>query len=605
MAKLPEISINAVNYPCDAWEVVQQGRALSRSFTKGFIRGMSQFALDDPRRYYHCVNADPTAAPWVRVRPQLDFDIVATNADPLKPVYVFLAEDANGTDYAYILNDRYGYKVDVATGVIDETKDFGANSVCGRPVLFEGNWRIPLGDTNDAQTLTTVGIPAAADTYTAITGIKARHFAALQDKTVANFARARLHNVSLSADASSFGSEFEVGDSSLKISDLLVVAGELMPVKPDGPWSFDADGNSLPIIETVGRSLLADEYDGSDSHGHGAYAYWAGSAGLWRVLGDRATPIGAESDPAWVNAANLGVAAPFLGISNQVRWASVVAWGRWIYASILSTPFATGDVFVGYIRDDGTVLWHGSLYRAASLRTRVTITGPAGGTDGPILWIVGTGKIRGMKLGADGSPRTSLGNFSRGDASLRADFILSEDDFDLPDKEKQWRRMWAYVEGLPGDGTMTVGFYAYRDRDGGAIVGAAISSDGYTSRDLTPGSSDKAFAMQPGIRFTATGGYDPTASDPRVRSFGYEARTATIYQATIPAVPDELRGGVGVEDALQNLRRLLGASRVAIGEPDINATFNGEIVGVQEEAVPTDSGTGYKINVLIQRWDVT
>ncbi len=603
MAKLPDVSINAVNYPCDAWEVVQQGQPLSRSFTKGFPHGMGQLTYGDPQRYYHCVYADPSSAPWIRVRPQLAFDLAAANVDSSKPAYAFVAEDGNGRDYAYILNDRYAYKVDIVGNAIDETKDFGANSVCGRPVLFEGNWRIPLGDTNDAQTLTTVAIPAATDTYTAITGIKARHFAALQDKTVANFARARLHNVSLSSDASSFGSEFEVGDSSLKISDLLVVAGELMVIKPDGPWNFDADGNSLPIIETIGRSLLADEYDGSNSHGHGAYGYWGGSSGLWRILAERAMPIGPESSPIWSTVTYV-LSPPLIGYNNQIRWVSVAAWGRWIYASLLSVSVSAGDVLFGYIRDDGTVLWHGSMHRPTGTNVRVAITPPAGASAGPILWIIIDGKIQGIKLAADGSPRTAIGDNNRGSAGINASLDASEDDFDLPDKEKQLRRMWAYAEGLPGDGTATISVRA--SLDGGTMTtrGAAITTDGYTSRDLTPGSSDKFFRMLPELAMSMNGGYDPTGSDPRARSWGYEARTATIYRATIPAVPDEVRGGVGVEDTLQNLRRLLGASRVAIGEPDINATFNGEIVGVQEKAVKTDSGTGYIIEVLVQRWDV-
>lgn len=96
-------------------------------------------------------------------------------------------------------------------------------------------------------------------------------------------------------------------------------------------------------------------------------------------------------------------------------------------------------------------------------------------------------------------------------------------------------------------------------------------------------------------------------SDPRIVAYGIEARTATIYSTKLRLTAEGLRGGsMGPKGAIKHLRSLDKSVRVEIKEPESNRTFYGYVVGVHEKAVGQEgeSGFGYEVTVLIQRWDV-
>ncbi|MCH8031742.1 MAG: AI-2E family transporter, partial [Bacteroidetes bacterium] len=115
---------------------------------------------DVQNRYHQADNMDLSTYPYMRLRPRAPIDeLSVTNLDPdAFPVYSFVAADSGGVNYLYLLNGRRSFKVDIDAGAVDETKDFGANAICGRPVLWKGTWYVPLGNSVDYVRLTTIAV---------------------------------------------------------------------------------------------------------------------------------------------------------------------------------------------------------------------------------------------------------------------------------------------------------------------------------------------------------------------------------------------------------------------------------------------------------------
>ncbi|MCH8991934.1 MAG: hypothetical protein IIA44_09340, partial [Acidobacteria bacterium] len=325
-----QASINGVTYNLRDWRTVQQGQVLKQEWDQGFARGMGDYLfMGSVERYQEALNFDTTRTPQVRLPPTRT-TVTISGLDSDLPVYNFLARDSGGTEYCYVLNGQFSYKVDVSAMAVDETKDFGANSQCGRPALFEDNWYVPLGNTNNFQRLTTVAVPASSDTWDSPGSVKALAFATGSKDGTAQLARAHTtNNVDLSSNGSDWtGADFEVGDSSIGIVDMHYWQGEYAVVKQDGVWLFDTAGDSFHIEQYVARTDDPDaSNDGANSFAHGAYFYWADRTGLWRFFGQRGGPIGFDSDPRWDT--------PFTDVigtsSPNPNWYSVTAFGRWLY----------------------------------------------------------------------------------------------------------------------------------------------------------------------------------------------------------------------------------------------------------------------------------
>ena len=591
---LPDIAIDGKPYPCDTWELVEKGERLEQIWDKGFAGGMGQFLQEDEERCYGGFNFDVTSPPFLRLGLRPAATISATNLDTAQPMYAFFTESPDGTNFAYILNDRRAYKVNMSNNNLESTHDFGAGAICGRWALFETDYYVPLGASVNARKLTAVtNVGGGNDTWTDV-GAVALHFASLMKDGIAQLARAHTTNlVDLSADGSSFaGDDFEVGDTSLPIIDLLTWLGELAVIKADSVHRFDQDGNSSPVQGFVGRSG-SPTTTLSMSEVHGPYLYWMHHTGPWRVLNDRAQPLGPQSELRYVR----DTIGNVTGLENQ-NWSSASAWSRWIYVSDNTT------IHLGYIRDDGSVIWYWNITQPSGAAIFVAIT--EGGTSGaPALWAVDTDSIFRYDLEVDGSPRSIVDTGSRGLTSTTHSFATSFTDLAggrLRNKLKQLRLMWVSTVGWPA--TVAPLQLGFEDEQGNTRnVGTTIGSSGYFERTPTSGTNDTFRELAVTLSVATTAGY--TADDPLIRSFGIEAVTASIYRAVIPLISERIKGRRSMRRQLKDLRDLQNGAQVVVRDPENpSSTFNAQIVSVAEEAVPLGVGkVGYMLTVELERYD--
>ncbi|KKK84467.1 hypothetical protein LCGC14_2783040, partial [marine sediment metagenome] len=158
--------------------------------------------------------------------------------------------------------------------------------------------------------------------------------------------------------------------------------------------------------------------------------------------------------------------------------------------------------------------------------------------------------------------------------------------------------MWVYAEG-----TLTnagLGLYTHIDGTAVALLGSNITTSGFVERawpGIDVGGVDLAYRVVVRVTFVTNGSYT-TTDDPRIRQIGIEARTADIWRYTIPLTRDR-------KDKRYLLRHLKNGQRIAIRDPDENATYNGYILAVREKAEgdPNSSDFRYGIEVDVERWD--
>lgn len=586
----PTSTTTAVEYPCSSWEKVDQGKPLTRVWDKGFRDGMGLSVDDGTDRSLIPFFLDVSAPPYVRLDPGVTFISSLTGLDTSLPLYTISAKQPNGVNILYVFNGTYRYKInrDAAT-LLDVITT--ASVVYGRPALFEGSWRIARGPSVDAATLTIAndsgsGVGTSDDTLTALTSIKALHFATVQNASVAQIAKAGnnagtvTNTISLSSDFATFAGGFEVGDTSLAITDLLDWQGELLVIKADGPRRFSVEGDSLPISRFNEANLNSPTYDGANSAVHGPYGYWVSAPSLRRIWNEQITDIGFETyKKYYADAADL--------IDDSVSWNSIVTKNRWAYGGRGTRAYQ------GYIENDGTITWLSAIMVSVAT-VKVALD------DTPALWVfsaVTSTQAARLPLQADGSTRSVLGT-ARGINETTRTMTLPKLNFGTADRLKQLRRMWAILEGMS---TCTFQFQA--ERDGAAVqnVGSGITASGLTEAIPTPGTNDTFRELRPRFTLATTGS---TGSDSRVRALGIDCHTLDVYRAVIPLRPDTVKGySGGIKGLLKKLRHLQGAQRVAVKEPEVNETFTGYILSVSEKVVGAEggAGVGYDVSVLIER----
>ncbi|KKL66800.1 hypothetical protein LCGC14_2141370 [marine sediment metagenome] len=560
-----QVSINAVPYEVLSWETISTAQKLERRYDKGFIGGVGPFSeavQSRPDQLHMAINMDTSSFPYLRLVPQRKSIDATTggSVDGTNPTYWFAEQDTNGKVYVYMLNGRYAKKLSINNATLHSTKDFGANAVCGRPVLFEGDWCIPLGASVTATRLTTIAIDANVDSYTAFTGgEKALHFGIGMQEGIAQIIRGgndsaqNAVDISASASSPSFGDDFEVGDSSLPITDVITVGGRTMICKADAPWYFSIDGggNAYQITELLdqeGDISTGNQFIGSNSGAHGPYGYYMHPSGIWRILGDNAVPIDMLSEPTFSTLAWNTTTPTQVGETYFGPWRSVATYGRWLYASE-----ETAGVWYGYINNDGSVRWHGLLVSARgtsmTAKCRVGIVN-VGGT--VMLYILDSaGLLLQMELATDGSIRHGKANSHGGD-NEEGIAIAPQTDFGEPEKLKQVRMMWCYVDNMIS-ANFTINMVVFRDRALTPIkIGDSITGTGGKKEGTPPviGTSDSFYSCFPALEYS-TGAITEANEDPRISQFGIRCVTPTIYRATIPIDSRSQKGRSSVFDALK------------------------------------------------------
>ncbi len=580
----PASASAAKEYPCLSWQKVDQGRPLSIAWNKGFRKGMGQAVYQGDNE--RCLSAnwlDVSAPPYIRLFPGASAVISGlTGLDLSFPLHWIPAKQPDGTNVLYLFNGTRRFKINRDANTLTANVTI-ASVVYGRPAFFEGSWRIPRGESVACATLT---ISNGADTggtdangFTPLAATFASNFATVQDGTTAKIAKSSLNIISLSSDFASFVGAFEAGDSSLNVTDLLEWQGELLVIKADGPRRFSVAGDSIPLQRFVGANLSSGTYEGSNSHVHGPYAYWVAQSGIWRLFGEFIFPVGFESDPDYFSDST-----DF--IDDAVNWKSVVAYGRWIYAT------RGKQLWQGYIEDDGKVTWLSALVMDGLTTMRLAID------DTPALWLIGIGTAAAIKitLQADGSTRSALDVARAAAAAGTAVFVLPKADFDFADRLKQLRRLWVITEAMANS---TLSLRVQRDGAAVATVGATITTSGFFERIPTPGTDDTAREFRAQLSWAWTG-----TSDSRIRAFGMDCHTLDLYRAQIPLTKKAVRGfSGGIRGLLKQLRDLQQAQLVNVKEPELNTTFSGYVMSVSEQTVDEEGGEGigYMVDVLIER----
>lgn len=594
------IFIDNVEYPLasedGAYTTESQGQFVREEWRDGFLGGMGSFRRGAADDYLFGHNVDTTTFPYVRLHPGFtSISVASLGINANHPVYFFFDESANGGQFVYVLNGANSFKINLSDNSVEETKAFGSGT-CGRPVYFESKWFVALGASTVAQTLDTVANAGGTDTWTPLDYVS-HHFSKIIDPPDAKIVRVRTgHEIATSAtgaDLVSYGSPFEIGDSGHNITDMLEAQGELIVIRPDNLFKTDAQGNAIPLQEFVGNnpSKTNIAFVGANSTQHGPYTYWAHTSGLYRVIGQqRFINIGPEGDSRWLNR-TLDSFIPL--ITGGPGWLSVTTWGNWIYATNFRSLFA------GEIIGDGLVRWHGVIYQDSSNQIRCGIT------EGPILWVANTSQtLRRFTLNEDGSLRTSLGS-SHGtiNGTFRFWLPVVEGPREIASKNKQWRYMWADLEG-DWNGEVTLTLKAHLN---GATtptaVGSGITASGHSEQAWAVGTEDTARYIIPELSFVTTANYD-TSDDPRVTAFGVEGVTPSVYRAKLDI--RQAHKSRGVTALMKTLRNLKNGPAVTIRDPIQKAvSFTGYIVGLRESSVGDESGPGmgFEVDVLIERFD--
>lgn len=604
MANRPalRVTLDGVQYPVDEWRTIESGGLLKEEWVDGFVGGAGDYYRTRRDSYYCADGFDGSRYPFASLRPSVQSTATANLDVTNYPMYAFYA-DSGGVNYLYVVNQRYAFKYTAAGATLHSTFDFGATAVAGRPAFFEGVWYVPLGTAVNARKLTAIGVGAAADTWTDV-GVLALHFAATQKDGIAQLARAHsTNNIDLSADGTTFGDDFEVGNSSSFISDLLPWLSELAVIKPDAPYVFaPSGGSSYPVQEIISAPNVS-RYHGSNSHVYGPYLYWCPLHTLWRIHGSRADQIDPTADPRWLHA-ELDSFPP-IRQSTGGGWfrTSVAAYGKWLYFQV------SDQVWGGQISEDGRVVWHGSIFTATVAGRILRIAIAQGTTATPKLIIAEdtTDTVHFMVLSEDGAPQKhSLLNAARGDLSTTFRMVLPNLDFGEPTKQKQLRRMAVMVNGFGA--TAPLQLTVYRDRAGSSEdVGATITADGFNERRWTPGTNDLAFEVQPQFEVVTTAGYSSSGSDPRIRYFLIEAASRSVYRCVIPATVQGLNETAQtVNTVIQALRNLRNKGTFTCIEPHGLDTFTAEIIGIEEEVTQgggNADGDGIIMTLHLERWD--
>jgi hypothetical protein len=486
------IAIDDIEYPCERWLTQSGARPLRRDWVAGWTGGMGTLTDVGDDSYYIANNMDLSTAPYARLRPRYEATISLTSGGA-DPTYGFVAAGGGGTRL-YVLSGRYAQKIDMSDFTVDETKDFGAGAVVGRPAFFESSWHVPLGPNVDATRLDLGDIktPPTTDDWTTLTGNAdntALAFAVSMVEGVAQLWRAfDTNKVSATpAIATPFSptAGFEVGDSGEAIVDVMVLEGNIVWSKPSSPYWFDDQGNNFAYQSFVGAGSTLTGTDGSLMASHGPYGYWPHSSGLWRLLGGNALPVGPMSDPLWAGFGLDGIIPTFYS-----EWNSATAWERWIYAT------TQNKLFHGWIRGDGTIHWHGTLiYEPSSTTSRAFIvSNPLTGATGPLLCLLESdGSLQIIQLEPRGSTRRIVAASSgrRGAASEDGQFWLPFTTLNAPlEVQKRLRMIWVTLDNMPTGDTVTLTVRVDRDRQGTTVqLGGTVTAIGGNTYEFVPASS--------------------------------------------------------------------------------------------------------------------
>lgn len=346
----------------------------------------------------------------------------------------------------------------------------------GRPAEWTSGgstyWRVPLGDNDAIDSLTTVAASTSNDTWSGGDDANARHLLVVKDQLYRLDGNNEIDILSNNTDPetdSGWTGSHKVGDAGRKVTDLAQVGGICEIPKEDGLWEFDGVASATNILPELG---LAERNGQGLSYGRGGF-FVPGVAGLyWTRTGE---PIGPEShdDTHTANDPSIGAGAYF----KHGRWMGTTSYNGHFYGLYVNSAGDTAFVAWGYpvgnewrfyalgiVNADfddfhGIYVSETSRFSASEVR--------------PCLWFASGNNLGYIWLDKNGAPM-----LRRGDVDVAAAAIVSSGriDFGYPRVPKQLR----YISGWAEDMVTDNGFALWVFLDGGSAdpVGA-ITADGY------------------------------------------------------------------------------------------------------------------------------
>jgi hypothetical protein len=523
-----------------------------------------------------------------------------TGSTAAPPRFSFEAQDANGDWYLFVIGDKFVAKLSVPNappvfqtlegpGVAGPPAPWNANDRLGQPAyMFSARmggfrWMVPLNNGTRFAVLDTVGIGAAANTWTiatidkAVTGEDgAAHFLnlpsgkaarAVADNGAGGIAKISILNASADAETvGNWGGAFPVDSEGFRILGLLAFDETIVVKKQNGYFTAIEQGNGtlayrtlLPDAEFAEVVEAALEVSGKPIVWHGRMLlptpsdFWMHNLVNAVPAGPDALAYNAEDEQAFgANTVRFG------------RLPTTTHGGKWLYALYEKQPLvvvlAATENDSGDSRDGALLffpIWTSSGEVNPQPRLIHCIRNDV--LDAPVLvWSFfdadGLWKLYHTRLGKDRGPYRPSGSW--GTPSSSGDHWFDEEAFN---SEVLFREV--YLEMSPASATPTE--FSWRPvyaLDGGAKQ--TLSSRNTSGAVFfTPGSNDRGRRAFFGAEWVTTGGwtagvltrvpylrsmtvrgsYLPDVSDP-LQFVVDVARTAARRRISRKAVLDELHG---------------------------------------------------------------
>jgi len=237
---------------------------------------------------------------------------VAGITGAVTPHHYFEEVDGDGLPKLYVISKAISnisrvHKIDTNNGTygtVRGTRSQGTRTFpTGQPAKYQGNWYV--SGSNSAtpdqriEQLTTVGIGAAADTWTASAANAAfagTHLGLINNQLCKYISGSGVNILAEDATwntAASWGSFFEVGDLNDQALALLPLRGAMFPYSNTGIYSFNNRGRSGLAVEDMGsfarnlsiRSAVAWKEGMVIAHPTGLYYYVPGNPPINISLG--------------------------------------------------------------------------------------------------------------------------------------------------------------------------------------------------------------------------------------------------------------------------------------------------------------------------------
>jgi len=467
----------------------------------------------------------------------------------------YFAALANATNLIESL-DTDGFTVGNGLNVPDTTIHYialgtGGTAQVGKPAQWVSKYRVPLGEGADAQTLATVAVAPATDTWAVNYGLGARHFTAKGNK----LGRARSRYVSLcSADDIGFldnwGAEYPVGPPDCVITDLVEWSDELAVCATDGMYMFDGVATSKQQLPLLGG--LKDADNGKNTLRMASFIFYPSADGFWRWQYGAHKRVDPDADRFYVPAKET-TNEPL----NLKHYGSAFCGDHVYHAAYDGTNY---HLMHGKLNEEGELVWDCLLSTTNAIKTVYL-------DSNRYLWFGWGNDLAYIVLSQGGE--ADGGNF--GQASLvttiyEREIVLAEE------ADVRLRMVKVITRNMPG---ATFKWQVFASRDGGTFtqVGADISSDGVKKCYWDPTLNLTARRIRLKYVGTATAGFTPGTTPPEIIFAGVYGEAKPDDAEAVKAVIN-LDGDRAAETVYTELKARENAGVVKVRHPINNTMLN-------------------------------